>query len=118
MRREFRFRAWDGNIMTPALYNEFIDLDGNQHTHDTRKVLMEYTGLKDKNNIDIYEFDILKDNVGRLWVLTFRRQYLSFVFEYVKDRKTFYEYNRFLTHQKPFEVIGNIYENPELLNEV
>ena len=82
--------------------------------------LMQYTGLKDKNGKEIYEGDIVKINYGR-WAYekVGITRYGKVVFEHktaafkasIKDSVVlvgFYDINM-------SEVIGNIYENPELL---
>lgn len=79
---------------------------------DDKCVLMQYTGLTDKNGKEIYEGDIVKSEqwtpeIYRVW---FSRGGFCFSndttdIEYVNDAK----------YLEQFEVIGNIYENPELL---
>lgn len=73
---------------------------------------MQYTGLKDKNNKEIYEGDILK---GINYDINRPKEFIGTVE---------YNWNRFIVNAKGFplydinttlEVIGNIYENPELL---
>lgn len=81
---------------------------------------MQCTGLKDKNGKLIYENDIVKfyfDNDEIIAVLIWdndeSRFYLNTT-DYFKDKYvTDYE----ITKQEKYEVIGNIYENPELLED-
>ena len=97
-------------IITSLYGNCSIKLENN--------ILMQCTGLKDKNGNLIYENDIVKfyfDNDEIIAVLIWdndeSRFYLNTT-DYFKDKYvTDYE----ITKQEKYEVIGNIYENPELL---
>lgn len=87
-------------------------------------VFMKSTGLKDKNGKFIYEGDIIKgyfndsDSGGtyfRIMTVVYEEKLAAFGF---KDSKNYCE---FLTtvdfEQQDYEIIGNIYENPELLKK-
>ena len=134
--REIKFRAWridDKKMYLPFnLLDELNDTEGH-FPQDT--VLMQYTGLHDKNGIEIYEGDILriKAENGKWNILVVkygiaRREMKSgwtvdipsFYFDLVgADFKAFpivknYKGKHDLTM---LEVIGDIYSNPELLKE-
>ena len=124
-----KFRAWgrDGNYPgTPSeIFEMFYDVsvvttydDKKQHviadfgmlnesdysgTKIIDYILMEYIGVLDKNGKEVYRYDIVKLNSGKLIAVMF----LNGVF----DTVCFYDSDQ-------IEVVGNVLENPELLKEV
>ena len=77
-------------------------------------VLMQYVGMKDKNNKEIYDGDILKvKGIDWLYIVKF----YDCCFIGVSKYDPHYEKPIFIrdTFLNGIEVIGNIYENPELL---
>lgn len=81
-------------------------------------VLMQSTGLKDKNGVEIFEGDVAVMDGWRRQVVTFGTQEVEEEFGSVRIYRGF---NLYLGGGYPnavmstFEVIGNIYENPELV---
>jgi uncharacterized phage protein (TIGR01671 family) len=131
MSREIKFRAWDielGFMVDPDYY--FVMFDGSiwfnncadgedDLTEQTFKLkIMQYTGLKDKNGKEIYEGDILNniEAVDIAW-----RQVVEFETgafwrkDISKGDDSQWEFDGWETVGEDWEVIGNIYENPELL---
>ena len=121
MKREIKFRAWIPNV--GWLADGFsISMDGtewyddNGHSWPLSDIeLMQFTGLHDKNGKEIYDGDIIK---SRLYPL-----YDGHTHDvYFKDgdyrvRWTMFRLSEMFEHtHTEIEVIGNIYENPELLN--
>ena len=108
--REIKFRAWDTSeeemIINPharLVYGESI----NSAFDDDEIVWMQFTGLKDKNGKEIYEGDIVDSGISDVEVVSFGEQ---------EDREKYATYWGFnLWPDWEYEVIGNIYENPELL---
>lgn len=123
-----KFRAWDGKYME---YDFFVSSHGNPYdyadvVHDTPNMetveaphfkIMQSTGLKDKNGVEIFEGDIVKictlegyplgavewDEVLACYEIDDNEKY-----QFGGEHVTWF-------HTKDFEVISNIYENPELL---
>lgn len=118
-----KYRAWDKKIkimseVTLIDYRaEFVELFNEElYLRDFSKVeLMQSTGLKDKNGKEIFEKDILDYN-GRKVIVKWHGSYACFIYDFVdelKNRTTEWQ-PLYLSYYK-FEIIGNIYENPELL---
>jgi len=126
--KEIKFRAWDRQLKNMSFYTLdtmtvgntnylgsgcFFDIEGTK-TDPTEKEFMLYTGLKDKSEKEIYEGDIVQyfDTLfspRELYIIDF----VNGMF-YLKSNED-EEYNADLCEVAPLEVIGNIYENPELL---
>lgn len=89
----------------------FFEKDGEEGKHESylpkplEDYLDEYTGLKDKNGKEIYEGDILE---SQAFIDTF--EWIDGAYSLCRDMGS-----RPITTHYPYEVIGNIYENPELL---
>lgn len=78
------------------------------------ETLGEYTGRKDKNGTSIFEGDIIKGTITSAWA----KQEIVCVVKYIGNsfvsvENGVWEHN--LMFAKKVEVIGNIYDNPELL---
>lgn len=72
--------------------------------------VMQFTGLKDKNGKEIYEGDIAKESGGDIRKIEYKRG--GFFNQSIKHD---WNYPLFMCPEITFEIIGNIYENPELL---
>ena len=78
--------------------------------------LMQSTGILDKNNKEIFEGDIV-DYKGRKAVVKWHGSYASFIYRFVDELKErVSEWHPLFLAYYHFEVIGNIYENKELLD--
>ena len=125
MKREIKFRAWDGKNMIPVtnliLTKEKTIACGNlqdetwKQTRIIENNLMQFTGLKDKNGKEIYEGDILKA-IDVLLTVWYNDETASFdVLHYGDETGDTESLYSIVEAEIPIEIIGNIYENPELL---
>lgn len=126
MNRDIKFRAWipegqfDPHAAGQMVYFSLEQLINNATTKSTSAikdlldyyphVIMQFTGLLDKDGKEIYEGDILKDIDNRHVEVKFD----SGVFYITKTGPTL-AHAILLNSVAECEVIGNIYENPELL---
>jgi YopX protein len=116
--REMKFRAWlerssSGSRMEylPELQyygQEFCKTYADLDDERGGAVLMQFTGLKDKNGQEIYEGDIL---CWPQYEYDVRYEPIRFVVQWLAEEARFSNWD---PRGGP-EVIGNIYENPEFL---
>lgn len=132
--REIKFRAWDNESKRFTNYALLDDKAmffekhlGTWKPSTNRFTLMQYTGLKDKNGKEIYEGDILLSTASeneedyKKWRVSYfdggyianykhipmdkRKRSINEIELLCNDNIAFYG----------FEILGNIYENPELM---
>jgi hypothetical protein len=120
--REIKFRAWFHDPEEPicgemadmafCIEEDLIQFKGNAiEPTDGCTILMQYTGLKDKNGKEIYEGDIIMRN-GEAVAVTWIRDphdlpgWQPFCGDLTDSCKVY-----------RWEVVGNIYENPELVSQ-
>ena len=113
--REIKFRAWSLINNPPSMIQITSGLISDLKTIKGQWYVMQFTGLKDKNGKEIYEGDILTEKWraevyfknGSYWVNSnFWENGELFLHGFVGSRNQ---------AKCPVEVIGNIYESPELL---
>lgn len=118
MNREIKFRAWDieENEMlsdvsiqddTWDMLNEFLKYKRDE------LIFSQFTGLFDKNGVEIYEKDLVDDGNGMgigivefidsAYRVNYKNGFAKWFFDYLKNERVH------------IEVVGNTYENPELL---
>ena len=124
--REIKFRAWDKKHKRWANADDMLNLVPIAATRSDSSIVSlkendewvpsQYTGLNDKNGNDIYEGDVVEfcepqfeDNILRC-VVEFQEGYFS-AKRPVRGSFKWYP----LSMLEELEVLGNIYENPELM---
>jgi uncharacterized phage protein (TIGR01671 family) len=121
--KEIKFKAWDKE------FKQIVDITGinwmngtcqltrqasDEYWHKIEDfILMEYTGLKDKNGVEIYKGYIVTTNTGKNMVIGWSDRFASFVIE--REDWVFQHYFGESMESEDCEIVGDIYQNPELL---
>ena len=106
-------------ITDSEVFIYYSDFDNSEKADMRHHVILQFTGLKDCNGDEIYEGDILSTDLSRPYLIVeFRNG--AFMYQCHHDGQNYYDFmepanERLKDITKYHEVIGNFYENPELL---
>jgi uncharacterized phage protein (TIGR01671 family) len=114
--RLFKFRVYDRYTNTMLqMPNLTIELGVVEPNYDTETIMFS-SGLTDKNGIEIFEGDLLKNPNGRVGIVSFENG--SFGLTIHKSNTSKHRIIFSLSFLENKEVIGNFFENPELFYAV
>lgn len=119
--REIKYRAYhktlkiELDVLVIDWLNELVDLEGGLIEQEFKNVeLLQYTGLKDKHGVYIYEGDVLRDSESTVIVKFVNGE---FSVDYRTMAGKWRNYGSLFDYLKDYEVevIGNVYQNKDLL---
>ena len=124
--KKIKYRAWAKDLekMFPVAEIDFVNetvslmiIENGKHIQNLiysfeNVILMQYTGLKDENGKEVCESDILKRETNKISILVVSWDEEHYQFRF-KDTKYIHKMHCSLEYDTL--IIGNIYENPELL---
>lgn len=109
MNRTIKFRAWNGKSMSFPTSNAWFKLVGGIPEVPSGYELMQFTGLFDKNGKEIYEGDIVRRKY------TQQNHRPTIVFWREMAHQTGWNVAKGRNGENSLEILGNIYENSDLL---
>jgi uncharacterized phage protein (TIGR01671 family) len=132
-----KLRAWDkvGKSISSVSeitysgdlsYLSFVKLSGNNRLYGPESrladdvIIMQSTGLKDKNGVEIYEGDVIanQNKEPENWYISHHEVVwhdTGFMGKQICSSGSYIGLNYWTSGENGYVVIGNIYENPELL---
>jgi uncharacterized phage protein (TIGR01671 family) len=125
--REIKFRAWSASSKTMRPLTQITFTGGGTWSVEKGTgvsiefqpniEVLQYTGLKDKNGKEIYEGDVILDTslFGGIFEIAWADAYSGAQWCQVKSDGTINDFYGGLSRSEDIEVIGNIYENPDLI---
>lgn len=125
--RLIKFRAWDDDRMRYGVDLLFTDgkvtaiggytcQSSDSYFRQEHFQLMQFTGLKDTKGVEIYDGDIVKEIIeGNEFILLVAWDEARLSFDLKEDGSWTYTNDDWSSETR--EVIGNLYETPELLNK-
>jgi uncharacterized phage protein (TIGR01671 family) len=123
-KREIKFKAWDGESMSKnsKTIQELVE-EGTNSRDPMKLIWLEYTGLKDKSDKDVYEGDIVKSFYGvGTYTVIFKNGCFGlmgnsdFLDDWERPKNSAFSKFSECDNYK-MEILGNVYENPNLINE-
>ncbi len=134
MNKELNFRFWDNSEKRFVQHYAHQSIPINDTLsllqNGSRIQIQQYTGLKDVDGIEIYEGDILEftpsvvnnknciwKNLGHVWIPDLYKGVLvSYNHPYSEISNSWQEIEYKFTRELQYKVVGNIFENKELMN--
>lgn len=120
MKRVIKFRIWSKLLCKWLTNYEIIDYNPRAVTinhifnhinlNEDDTVYQQYTGIYDINDKEIYEGDIIQRDlvIGQVYVCEYSKEECAYVLRYHDDFI-------YLSDFKNIQIVGNIFENPDLL---
>lgn len=104
--------TWSYGYLSDENYINSLDLEGEFLVD--KDTVGQYIGVDDKNGKEIYEDDIVLSDDGKVGQVQWFEEHLAFMIWCVTDNKVYFAYENDFSK---IEVIGNVYENADLLKE-
>ncbi len=117
-RKEIFTMDYNPKIYGEESYGEWDIVEINEGIKETEDIFLQYTGIKDKNGKEIYEGDIVEYHIKKdICTVKWDNKQCGYMVNHkdVEDEESSYSFRLTADDISFIEVIGNIYENPELL---